>query len=278
MELKDRIAGFISSLNIVQKIIFYIVCIYFLPYLLDVIFYLFKLEFKSESILKWFYISADFSDLIYKPWSIFTYGFFHNQTSFSHIFWNMLLFYFFGNIVHDLFGKKTLKRLFFSGIIVGGLTYIISYNLFPVFSGVKSSMIGASAGVSAIIFFLTFYDPNYRIRLFILIDMKLKYLAIFLFLYDIIQIPSGNAGGHIAHIGGSVWGYYFYRNLYNHNFIDYFFSFFETSKKPLGKINKTDNKFNQNKIDSILDKISESGYDSLSKQEKDYLFKAGKKK
>lgn len=277
MELRDRIGGFISSLNIVQKIIFYIVCIHFLPYILDVIFYLFKVEFKSQSIFKWFYISADFSELIFKPWSIFTYGFFHNQSSFSHIFWNMILFYYFGNIVYDLFGKKTLKRLFFSGIIAGGLTYIISYNLFPVFSGIKSSMIGASAGVSAIIFFLTFYNPNYRIRIFFF-DLKLLYLAIFLFIYDIIQIPYGNAGGHIAHIGGSVWGYYFYKNLYNHNFIDYFFSFFESSKKNKSTMNNTNNKFNQNKIDSILDKISESGYDSLSKQEKEYLFKAGKKK
>ena len=103
MELKDRIGGFISSLNIVQKIIFYIVCIHFLPYILDVIFYLFKVEFKSQSIFKWFYISADFSELIFKPWSIFTYGFFHNQSSFSHIFWNMILFYYFGNIKVGLY-------------------------------------------------------------------------------------------------------------------------------------------------------------------------------
>ena len=113
MELRERIEAFIDSLNIVQKIIFYVVCIHFLPYLLDVIFYLFKLEFKSESIFSWFYITADFSELIFKPWSIFTYGFFHNQSSFSHIFWNMLLFYYFGNIIYDLFGKKTLKKLFF---------------------------------------------------------------------------------------------------------------------------------------------------------------------
>tara|TARA_B100000927_G_scaffold289414_1_gene285996 strand:- start:751 stop:1584 length:834 start_codon:yes stop_codon:yes gene_type:complete len=277
MELRDRLEGFMDSLNIVQKIIFYIVCIHFLPYLLDVIFYLFKLEFKSESIFSWFYITADFSELIFKPWSIFTYGFFHNQSSFSHIFWNMLLFYYFGNIIYDLFGKKTLKKLFFSGIVVGGITYILSYNLFPVFSDVKSSMIGASAGISSIIFFLTFYNPNYKIRIFFF-DFKLLYLAIFLFLFDVIQIPYGNAGGHIAHIGGSIWGYYFYRNLYKQNFIDYIFSFFETSKRVSQKTSKMDNKFNQNKIDSILDKISESGYDSLSKQEKEYLFKAGKKK
>ena len=104
------------------------------------------------------------------------------------------------------------------------------------------------------------------------------YLAIFLFIYDIIQIPYGNAGGHIAHLGGSVWGYYFYKNLYNHNFIDNFFSFFETAKKNKSTRNNTNNKLNQNKIDSILDKISESGYESLSKEEKEYLFKVGKKK
>ena len=114
MELRDRIGTFISSLNIVQKIIFYIVCIHFLPYLLDVIFYLFKVEFKSQSIFKWFYISADFSELIFKPWSIFTYGFFHNQSSFSHIFWNMIVLYYFGKILNNLFGDKLLKKLYLS--------------------------------------------------------------------------------------------------------------------------------------------------------------------
>ena len=277
MELKERIGFFLNNLNIVQKLILYIVCIHFFPYLIDVVIYLFKIKFQSQSIFKWFYISADFTELIFKPWSIFTYGFFHNQNSFSHIFWNMFLFYYFGSIVLDLFGKKTLKHLFFSGIIVGGITYVISYNLFPVFSGIKSSMIGSSAGVSSIIFFLTFYNPNYKIRIFFF-DLKLLYLAIFLFLYDIIQIPYGNAGGHIAHIGGAIWGYYYYRNLYNSNFIDSFFELFETSKKRKVFKKNSDNIFNQNKIDSILDKISESGYDSLSKQEKEYLFKAGKKK
>ena len=189
----------------------------------------------------------------------------------------MILFYYFGSIILDLFGKKTLKHLFFSGIIAGGISYIISYNLFPVFSGIKSSMIGSSAGVSSIIFFLTFYNPNYRIRIFFF-DLKLLYLAIFLFLFDIIQIPNGNAGGHIAHIGGAFWGYYYYRNLYSTNFIDSFFSFFESSKKRKTFKKNTDSNFNQKKIDSILDKISESGYDSLSKQEKEDLFKAGKKK
>ena len=190
MELRERIGFFLNNLNIVQKLILYIVCIHFFPYIIDVVIYLFKIKFQSQSIFKWFYISADFTELIFKPWSIFTYGFFHNQNSFSHIFWNMFLFYYFGSIVLDLFGKKTLKHLFFSGIIVGGITYIISYNLFPVFSGIKSSMIGSSAGVSSIIFFLTFYSPNYKIRIFFF-DLKLLYLAIFLFLYDIIQIPSG---------------------------------------------------------------------------------------
>ena len=138
-------------------------------------------------------------------------------------------------------------------------------------------MIGSSAGVSSIIFFLTFYNPNYKIRIFFF-DLKLYYLAIFLFLYDIIQIPNGNAGGHIAHIGGAIWGYYYYRNLYKSNFIDSFFQFFESSKKRNKPNKNNDSLFDQNKIDSILDKISESGYDSLSKQEKEYLFRAGKKK
>ena len=163
-----------------------------------------------------------------------------------------------------------------SGIVIGGITYVFSYNIFPAFKNVNSVMIGASAGVMSVLFFLTSYSPNYKIRL-IFFDVKIIYIALFLFFYDIIQIPLNNSGGHIAHIGGAVWGYY-YCIKYNNgrDLVGIFNSFFKRSNPKFNFKPKNNKSFDQNKIDSILDKISDSGYDSLSKSEKEYLFNAGK--
>lgn len=274
MELKNKINLYISGLNIVEKIILFNITLYLLPFVLKTVLFLFNI--KGLSIVNWFTIDATLSEFILKPWSILTYGFIHG--SFSHIFWNMLILYYFGNILKNIFGEKLILNLFLSGIVAGGLTYLISYNLFPVFKGVNSVMIGASAGVMSVLFFLAAYDPQYRIRI-IFFDIKILYIALFLFFYDIIQIPLNNSGGHIAHIGGALWGYY-YSVKYNNgsDLVNSILSYFK--KNPNNKTSvksKKDNKnFDQNKIDEILDKISDSGYDSLTKSEKEYLFKVGK--
>ena len=204
-----------------------------------------------------------------------TYGFLHG--SFSHIFWNMIILYYLGNILQNVFGEKLIINLFVSGIIVGGLTYLLSYNLFPVFKGVNSVMIGASAGVMSFLFFLAAYSPQFQIRI-IFFDIKILYVALFLLIYDIIQIPLNNSGGHIAHIGGALWGYYYSINYNKGNdFVNSIILYFKKDKKTniYSKSNKHYN-FDQKKIDDILDKISGSGYDSLTKSEKEYLFKVGK--
>ena len=274
MELKNKINLYILGLNIVEKIILFNITVYLLPFVLKTVLFLFNI--KGLSIVNWFTIDATLSEFILKPWSILTYGFIHG--SFSHIFWNMLILYYFGNILKNIFGEKLILNLFLSGIVAGGLTYLISYNLFPVFKGINSVMIGASAGVMSVLFFLAAYDPQYRIRI-IFFDIKILYIALFLFFYDIIQIPLNNSGGHIAHIGGALWGYY-YSVKYNNgsDLVNSILSYFKknTNNKPSVK-SKADNKsFNQDKIDEILDKISDSGYDSLTKSEKEYLFKVGK--
>ena len=274
MELKNKINLYISGLNIVEKIILFNITVYLLPFVLKTVLFLFNI--KGLSIVNWFTIDATLSEFILKPWSILTYGFIHG--SFSHIFWNMLILYYFGNILKNIFGEKLILNLFLSGIVAGGLTYLISYNLFPVFKGVNSVMIGASAGVMSVLFFLAAYDPQYRIRI-IFFDIKILYIALFLFFYDIIQIPLNNSGGHIAHIGGALWGYY-YSIKYNNgsDLVNSILSYFKknTNNKPSVKSKKDNKSFNQDKIDEILDKISDSGYDSLTKSEKEYLFKVGK--
>ena len=272
MELKNRINLFISGLNILEKIIFLNVAIYLTPFLINTILFLFNI--KNIDLIKWFTIDADFGQLIFKPWSIITYGFLHG--SFSHIFWNMIILYYFGKILNNLFGDKLLKKLYLSGIVAGGLTYVISYNVFPVFRGVESVMIGASAGVMSVLFYLASYSPQMGIRIFFF-DIKIIYIALFLFFYDIIQIPLNNSGGHIAHIGGAIWGYYYcISNNKGEDFTQSIFNIFKTTKKKNTKASQNNNNFDQKKIDSILDKISDSGYDSLTKKEKEYLFKVGK--
>ena len=274
MELKNKINLYISGLNIVEKIILFNITLYLLPFVLKTVLFLFNI--KGLSIVNWFTIDATLSEFILKPWSILTYGFIHG--SFSHIFWNMLILYYFGNILKNIFGEKLILNLFLSGIVAGGLTYLISYNLFPVFKGINSVMIGASAGVMSVLFFLAAYDPQYRIRI-IFFDIKILYIALFLFFYDIIQIPLNNSGGHIAHIGGALWGYY-YSVKYNNgsDLVNSILSYFKknTNNKSSVKSKKDNKNFDQNKIDEILDKISDSGYDSLTKSEKEYLFKVGK--
>ena len=272
MELKNRINLFISGFNILEKIIFLNIAIYLAPFLINTILFLFNI--KNIDLIKWFTIDADFGQLIFKPWSIITYGFLHG--SFSHIFWNMIILYYFGKILNNLFEDKLLKKLYLSGIAVGGLTYVISYNIFPVFSGVESVMIGASAGVMSVLFYLASYSPQMGIRIFFF-DIKIIYIALFLFFYDIIQIPLNNSGGHIAHMGGAISGYYYcISNNKEEDFTQSIFNIFKTTKKKNTKASQNNNNFDQKKIDSILDKISDSGYDSLTKKEKEYLFKVGK--
>ena len=252
-----------------------VIIFFIIPLLLNTFLWLFEL--KDISILDYFVVEADIMSLIFKPWSLITYGFLHG--SFSHLFWNMIMLFYFGNILVNYFGDKRLLNVFFNGILFGGIIYIISYNLFPVFTGVSSKMIGSSAGVMAILFYITSYNPNHTIRFFFL-NIKLLYIAVFLLLMDIIQIPVENSGGHIAHLGGALIGFLMFRSFKGIDFVDIYTNLGTKKNNKKIKRNKTfsGSNFDQKKIDSILDKISESGYESLTKEEKNYLFKASNKK
>jgi membrane associated rhomboid family serine protease len=219
-----------------------------------------------------------------QPWSLITYMFMHD--SFFHILFNMLWLYWIGGILQEYLGNRKVIESYLSGGIFGGLLYIITYNLFPVFKDQISFTyaIGASAGVLAVVVATATLLPDYAISLLFFGPVKLKYLALISIVLDFISIPNGNAGGHIAHIGGALAGFLFIRYLYQrggHLFPDKLFNLFE--KKPNFKVHSgnkmkghTVNITSQQEIDAILDKISKSGYDSLSKKEKEILFKASK--
>ena len=275
MELKDKLKYSLSVMGQLQKLIVINIIFFIIPLLLNTFLWLFEL--KDISILDYFVVEADLMSLIFKPWSLITYGFLHG--SFSHLFWNMIMLFYFGNILVNYFGDKRFLNVFFNGILFGGIIYIISYNLFPVFTGVSSKMIGSSAGVMAILFYITSYNPNHTIRFFF-VNIKLLYIAVFLLVMDIIQIPVENSGGHIAHLGGALIGFLMFRSFKGIDFVDIYTNLNTKKNNKKIKRNKTfsGSNFDQKKIDSILDKISESGYESLSKEEKNYLFKASNKK
>tara|TARA_B100000745_G_C20125179_1_gene385368 strand:- start:702 stop:1325 length:624 start_codon:yes stop_codon:yes gene_type:complete len=207
----------------------------------------------------------------------------------------MLWLYFGGQIFLSFFDNKKLISTYVLGGISGAVLFIISFNLFPAFAGVLQNTVavGASASVLAIIMAITTKSPNYSIRLFLIGNIKLKHIAIVSIVLDIMSIPQGNAGGHIAHLGGAFFGYLYVKQLNTGNdiassfnkIIDYLASFFK-SKPKLKKAysrKKSDQDFRKEKvqeqanIDKILEKIAKSGYEGLTQEEKDILFKASKK-
>lgn len=248
------------------------------------------------SFVRWFQLPKDFFDFFSQPWSLVTYSFFH--AGLAHIFWNMLMLYFAGRIFLNLFNHKRFLAVYFLGVVVGGLFFLLSYNLFPTLIDQNTALIGASAGVTAVLIFVCAYLPNQEVRI-IFFNVKLWYVGVFFVLVDLVQIAyGGNIGGRLAHLGGALLGYLYARQLLNgkdigEGFINFFTSMGDwfkprekqpplktvykknTSKRSASKAD-TDKELRQRKIDAILDKISKSGYESLSKAEKDFLFKAGK--
>ena len=197
-----------SNLDVLGKLIVLMVICFVSPYLLNTVLFLFSID--SFSIIDFFQVSPIISDLLYKPWSLISYGFFHADL--WHLVGNMIILYYGGRVVLDLFGEHKLLKIFFIGLLCGSITYLLSYNLFPVFKGLKPPMIGASAGAMAVFIFLAAYMPYYTFRL-VLFDVKIVYIAVFFIIMDLIQIPSGNSGGHLAHLGGAAWGYYYNSQL-----------------------------------------------------------------
>ncbi|MBL4881419.1 MAG: rhomboid family intramembrane serine protease [Oleispira sp.] len=171
----------------------------------------FLLGLHKDSIAQWFQLPKGFFDFITQPWSLVTYSFFHG--GFGHIFWNMLLLYFSGRIFLNLFDNRRFINVYFLGVIFGGLLFLLSYNIFPALLGINASLIGASAGVTAVLIFVCAYLPNQEVRV-VFFNVKLWQVGIFVVLVDLIQIPSsGNAGGHLAHLGGALLGYVYARQL-----------------------------------------------------------------
>jgi len=224
-------------------------------------------------------VPAYYADLPLKFWTIITYMFV--QRDFFHLLFNMLWMYWMGLIFMDFLNKRQFIFVYFSGGIAGALLYVLAYNTIPVFvnSAQNSILLGSSASVMAIVVATATLVPDFTIRLMLFGTVRLKYLAMAYFVLDIIGMGGGNPGGSIAHIGGALMGFIFIKQLQSGNDL----SKILTKRSKLKVVKSTESKpvkndfTDQATIDSILDKISKSGYDSLSKTEKEQLFKASKK-
>ncbi|MFY9243094.1 MAG: rhomboid family intramembrane serine protease [Polaribacter sp.] len=283
MSFIDDIKNRYSKGNIVEKLIYINIAVFILTLLISVIQGLYKGQVNW--LVEWFSLDDDVNSLLKKPWSIISYGFLH--ADFLHILMNLIVLYFIGNLFIEYFTQKKLLSFYFLGTFFGGIFYIFSQNYFPLFEGRSSLLVGASAGISAIFIGITTYMPNYQLKLRFIGFVKLWYLAAFWITLDVLGLIGGNAGGHFAHLGGALFGYIYVAKAGNKNInlFDKIASIFTQKKSPLKTVYKSNEKrkatettdFTQKQIDDILDKISKSGYDTLTKQEKEFLFKQGKK-
>ncbi|MFD2550466.1 rhomboid family intramembrane serine protease [Bizionia sediminis] len=288
-DLQDKL----KRLTVFEKLIGVNLAVYVLSLLL-------KLLFKTD--LFWFEMPSTFGNFITQPWSIISYGFIHYD--FWHFFFNMIWLYFIGGMFTNLFSTKMGLNIYFMGIISGGALFLLAYTVFPDVFHSPSRLVGASAAIRAILIFLCAYMPSTEVRFFTF-NIKLWYIGAAIVVFDVLGVLAGvkdplvgNAGGNLAHLGGAALGYFYAKQLLKgtdigkgfEGYMDVVASWFKKSKKtPLKTVHKKKtgkvagfseeefNQFNkQKKIDLILDKISKSGYDSLTKAEKEFLFKAGK--
>jgi membrane associated rhomboid family serine protease len=276
------------------KLIYINIAVFILINIVAVIGYLLKDPFISEKALNLFSVPALFSSVIERPWTIITYMFVHQDI--WHILFNMLWLYWFGGIFLEYLDQRKLVAVYLLGGISGAFVYIFSFNVFPAFAGIvgESVAIGASASVMAIVIAIAAYVPDYTVNLFLFGRVKIKYLALGIFIMTSVMDFSVNSGGKLAHIGGAFFGYFYTLSMrQGHDIgkgLNRIIDFFATLFKPRKKIKVTHRKaadeyeYNkikverQAKINTILDKISKGGYDSLTKEEKDTLFRESQKK
>lgn len=248
------------------------------------------------TLLSYIGVPASLNNLLYTPWTLVTYMF--TQFDFLHLLFNMLWLYWFGSLFLNYFSGEKLIGVYLLGGFGGAFLYILLYNVLPYFEAMlySSWAIGSSASVMAIVFAVCTYVPQQRIYLFLIGPVKLIHLALFTALIDLLSITSGNAGGHIAHLGGALFGYFFTLSIRQNKDIT---SGITTLLSSIGHLIKPGAKMrvkfrnnqsseskkhrssgrssSEDQINDILDKISKAGYESLSKEEKEILFKSGGK-
>jgi membrane associated rhomboid family serine protease len=243
---------------------------------------------------------------MFRPWTLLSYAFMH--AGLFHIFFNMLNLYWFGKLIAEYVGSKRVISLYILGALVGGVSYVVLYNILPIYQSriLSAEMVGASGAVCAIIMAAATMLPDYTFFMLFIGAVRIKYIAAFVIFISFVGLPTANAGGSIAHLAGILVGYIFVVQLRKGNDLgvwinqisDFLYSPFQRKAEMRVTYTKTKNKVSvdatpksntnnsggkspispsQAEIDAILDKISASGYESLTTDEKQKLFKASQK-
>ena len=294
--------------NMVTRLIIINLVFFVLINLVKILMYVYGggvLPDSYETVLHFFCISSDWKHDLLHPWTVFTSMFLHE--GFWHILWNMLFLYWFGRIVGDFIGNHRVFPIYLLGGLTGALIFFLSANFLPYGGEATRYALGASAGVMAIVVAAGVISPDYIMRVLLIGDVKLKYIVVLLLFLDLMSIAQdSNTGGHFAHLGGAFFGWFFITRLragddwsepvnnMQQRLSDFFTNINSKAKgearkpkmvyknKNVGHRSRsrgTDSKYSshQEELDSILEKIKKDGYESLSKDEKEFLFKASKK-
>jgi len=290
LKMEYRVGG------VVQRLIFWNVGLFVVPMVVFGILALFNTGFPPLQWYlpgnDWLSLSSNVTDLAWKPWSLISYAFLH--AGFLHLFFNMLMLFWAGRFFLTFFTQKQLFGLYILSAIFAGFIFILTYSLLPITAGSGTGkIVGASAAIMAVLIAVASYSPMYNVRLLLIGNVKLWHIAAFFVIFDIIYAAAENTGGHISHLAGALFGYVYVLLLKNGTdlskgvsaVVDFFANMFKPKKKsPLRTVHrntapqqkgpaKPAKDMAQKQIDDILDKISKSGYDSLTKEEKEFLFR-----
>jgi membrane associated rhomboid family serine protease len=260
-------------------------------FLISLIFF-FQFNLGVFTYPNWILLSSNPDEVLHFPYTLFTYAFLHS--GFWHLFFNMSVLNFSSRLFLTFFTQKQFLGLYLLSAIFAGLAFVLGYY----FIHLNANLVGASAAVMAILVAATTYQPLMQVRLLLIGTIKLWHLTAVILLLDAMQVLTENTGGHIAHLAGAFFGFVYIKLLVNGidlstnvtRVLDFFVNLFQPSKRtPFKKVHvnpkkpstKTASKIvikdkHQQQIDEILDKISQSGYEALTAEEKEFLFKAGK--
>jgi membrane associated rhomboid family serine protease len=293
MGIWDEIVKTFRTGNNLIRLIYINIGVFLLITLISIIGFLLRNELSS-GLVSLLSVPADLKALLLRPWSLFTYMFTHKDI--LHILFNMLWLYWFGKIFLEYLDQRKLVAVYLLGGVSGAVLYVLSFNIFPAFTDLVgvSVAIGASASVMAVVVAISAYVPDYSINLFLLGRIKIKYMALGIIILTSVVDFSVNSGGKLAHIGGALFGYFYTMGIRKgkdpgkgfNGILDFFATLFRprkklkvTHKKPVTDLDYNRMKAeNQTRINSILDKISKGGYDSLTREEKEILFRESQKK
>ena len=285
----ENLRSLIRTSDMLKKLLILNIALFLFIRIVNAISGLFLIPvFDFHGVSQTLAIPADLPSFLTKPWTLITYMFFHWDI--SHILFNMLWLYWMGKIFQEYLGAKKLLNTYLLGGIAGAVFFVLAFNVFPKFNAVLpgSFALGASASVLAITVAAATLVPEYRISLLFFGPVALKWIALVTILLDVISISGSNAGGHIAHLGGALYGFIYIRQLQKGRdltgWLTRFFDRFSRSgkmhlahsKRKKDEDYNLDRKSQQERMDGILDKISKSGYGSLTKEEKEFLFKVSK--